>query len=381
MTTTVLIVDDDPTLVEVLTLVLKRGGFVPRAASDGLQAIQALDTELADAIILDIMLPDMDGFEVCRRIRGNPKTAEIPILMLSARTQITDRLSGFEAGADDYVPKPADPKEILARLRALLNRAQRRPPQPKPVVTFVGVKGGVGTTTVALNVALALVAEGHRVILLELSSIGIAAPWLLALTPSQNLLGLSALPGLQLTMAALQTAIVVHPSGLHYLAGQDHQVGPLRYPQGFLGETVRLLQEQYEVVIIDLGVSALSMATEALVQSSIILPVTELESVALWHLPALMNWLQRNKLEKVPGLVLVDRTYGVSKESPSAIASRLRLGIVAVIPPAPETLYHAHARQEPLFLADPHGEASLALAALGRQLLAPRLEIAPDLRP
>jgi len=376
---TILIIDDDPTLVEMLVFVLQRGGFMPRTAQDGQRAMEILATEPVDAVVLDVMLPDMDGFTICQHIRSNPRTATMPILMLSARTQVADRLTGFEVGADDYVPKPADPKEILARVRVLLQRAQRRPP-PGIVITFAGAKGGVGTTTVALNVALALATEGRRVILVELTGAGPVGPWILGLSPAQTLLGLSEPSALPLTLGSLRTAILTHRSGLDYLAGKGPEWVPLVYPQGFLAETMLLLQKAYDVVIVDLGVSALFGALEVLRHSSLILPVTELDSVALEHVPLLRRWLEEHKLG-APGFVLVDRTRALNKEAPTAIAGRLGWGIVAVIPPAPEALYHAHARQEPLHLADPESEASLAYAGLARKLLAPRLEIAPELQP
>src|SRR4030042_5896959 len=111
MAQTVLIVDDDPSLVEMLTFVLNRGGFQTQAAYDGSRALEILSTEPIDLVVLDVMLPDMDGFEISRKIRGLAEIGDLPILMLSARTQVSDRLDGFESGADDYVPKPAEPKE------------------------------------------------------------------------------------------------------------------------------------------------------------------------------------------------------------------------------------------------------------------------------
>lgn len=141
MAPTVLIVDDDPTLVEMLTFVLERAGFATRGAQDGARALELLNAETIDLIVLDVMLPDMDGFEICQRIRALPNGADMPILMLSALTQVTDKLSGFESGADDYVPKPADPKEIVARVRALLGRTQRSRGMAIPVIAFVGEIG------------------------------------------------------------------------------------------------------------------------------------------------------------------------------------------------------------------------------------------------
>ena len=92
----ILIVDDDPTLVEMLTFVLTRGGYETVAATDGSRAIELLRTIPIDLVVLDVMLPDVDGYEICRRIRALPAVGQTPILMLSARTQVPHRLSGFE---------------------------------------------------------------------------------------------------------------------------------------------------------------------------------------------------------------------------------------------------------------------------------------------
>jgi len=119
----ILIVDDDQRLTEMLAEYLRARGFdvVCRAdARAGMEALQA-GNQPVDAMILDVMLPDMDGFEVCRQVRAR---SDLPILMLTARGDATDRVVGLEIGADDYLPKPFDPRELLARLGAILRRAR-----------------------------------------------------------------------------------------------------------------------------------------------------------------------------------------------------------------------------------------------------------------
>lgn len=382
MAATVLIVDDDPTLVEMLTFVLGRAGFETMSAHDGARALAILNSEAIDLVVLDVMLPDMDGFEICQNIRELPDGADVPILMLSARTQITDRLSGFESGADDYVPKPADPKEIVARVRALIGRTQRARGSAAPVVAFVGAKGGVGNTTAALNVALAQVAERKRVALLELGTTGITVPWVLGLDPGPTLLDQVPPKGLRLSQAALQTCTLTHTSGLHYVAGHGHDVGPVRYPPGVLGEAVRLLQSSYDLVVVDLAACALPGSGEALVYATAIVPVAEHDSLSTWHLRALLRWMAENKLDvKVPGFVLVDRALGPTKDSPSSVANAVGMGILAVIPEATTALYHANSRQEPLYIADPESPASLAYAELGRRIASSPIEVPVALRP
>jgi len=119
--TRVLVVDDDPTLAEVVERYLEREGFEVVLATDGASGLAlALDT-LPDLVVLDLMLPVMDGLEVCRRLR---QAAPIPVVMLTARGEENDRIAGLELGADDYVTKPFSPRELTARIKAVLRRAR-----------------------------------------------------------------------------------------------------------------------------------------------------------------------------------------------------------------------------------------------------------------
>jgi two-component system response regulator MprA len=115
-----LVVDDDPSVREALALVLDLNGFEVTTAGDGREAIRTLSVAPPDAVILDVLMPGLDGLEVCRRIRATGDRT--PVLMLTARTEVSERVAGLEAGADDYLAKPFAREELIARLRALLRR-------------------------------------------------------------------------------------------------------------------------------------------------------------------------------------------------------------------------------------------------------------------
>jgi two-component system response regulator MprA len=115
-----LVVDDDPSVREALALVLDLNGFDVTTAGDGREAIRTLSVAAPDAVILDVLMPGLDGLEVCRRIRATGDRT--PVLMLTARTEVSERVAGLEAGADDYLAKPFAREELIARLRALLRR-------------------------------------------------------------------------------------------------------------------------------------------------------------------------------------------------------------------------------------------------------------------
>ena len=123
----VLLVEDDPSIREVAALGLKGAGFRVTTTADGRDGLMRARRETFDVVILDVMLPSLDGFEVCREIR---KESRVPIVMLTARAETTDVVVGLELGADDYVTKPFEMPELVARVRAVLRRSASEPPQP-----------------------------------------------------------------------------------------------------------------------------------------------------------------------------------------------------------------------------------------------------------
>ena len=128
----ILVVDDEVNIVDLVRLYLERDGFQVEAAEDGAQALEKIRSLAPDLVILDIMLPEVDGFEVCRRVRND---SDVPIIMLTARDEDIDKIVGLELGADDYLTKPFNPRELAARVKAILRRTERSPQvDSRPVV-------------------------------------------------------------------------------------------------------------------------------------------------------------------------------------------------------------------------------------------------------
>ena len=126
----VLVVEDDPDIVELITHYLDREGFEVASAPDGQEALDRLMTEPVDLVILDLQLPGRDGLSICARLRESPRTRTLPVIMLTARGDETDRVVGLEVGADDYIVKPFSPRELVARVRALFRRLERPDESP-----------------------------------------------------------------------------------------------------------------------------------------------------------------------------------------------------------------------------------------------------------
>src|SRR3954468_23040871 len=124
VTENVLVVDDDPFIARLLEIELKAAGYEVRVGGDGEEALGLAEQGVPDLVLADVMMPKMDGFELTRRLRQDPRTASVSIIMLTARGLSSDKLEGFSAGADDYIVKPFDTPELLARVRGVLRRAR-----------------------------------------------------------------------------------------------------------------------------------------------------------------------------------------------------------------------------------------------------------------
>ena len=124
----ILIIEDDPDIVELLRYNLERESYRVTAAGDGAAGLDALRRERPDLLILDLMLPEVSGLDVCRTVRGDPELATLPVIMLTAKSEDADVISGIELGADDYITKPFSPRQLVARVGAVLRRVARKDP-------------------------------------------------------------------------------------------------------------------------------------------------------------------------------------------------------------------------------------------------------------
>lgn len=120
MSRRILAVDDEPHILKLVSFSLKARGFEVIEATDGLSAIEVAEREQPDLVLMDVMMPALDGYEACRRIKANPKTAHIPVVMLTAKTQVAEQKTGLDAGALDYICKPFTPRDLVAQVNGFL---------------------------------------------------------------------------------------------------------------------------------------------------------------------------------------------------------------------------------------------------------------------
>jgi|SRR5713101_4539360 DNA-binding response OmpR family regulator len=140
MATRILVVEDDPDIAELVARYLERDGYLVERVASGREGLDRIAAKPPALVILDLMLPEVDGLEICRLVRGNEKTAAVPIIMLTARAEESERIVGLEVGADDYIAKPFSPNELVARVRALLRRTQRGASAPSRSISYGSIE-------------------------------------------------------------------------------------------------------------------------------------------------------------------------------------------------------------------------------------------------
>ena len=362
----ILVVDDEIESVKLIGLMLQRRGYEIVAARSGAQALEKAQAEKPDLIILDVMMPDMDGYEVCRRLRANPGTATLPIIMFTAKTMIDDKVAGFQAGADDYLTKPVHPEELASRIEAVLLRTSRRqvderPPIRAKILGFLGSKGGVGTTTLTVNTAVAL-AQEHRnqqVILADMHPGMSATAVQMGLRRHGGIKHLLEQPAEQIGARTVEAQLEEHKSGVRVLWGELEPIGA----------AVPLLPDQAEVIIQHLG----AMADYLLLDLGVghIVVAIEPHRVALMLAQALLDQLTagltlpRHRVS----VVLVNKAPSASTFTKDTIEGLLQHDLAGVVTPAPELAFQAAESGNPMVAAQPTSLVAQQLRNIAEYLI------------
>src|SRR5512136_457295 len=262
----IIVVDDDIDTLRLVGLMLQRQGYQIVAANNGHQALTMSQAEKPDIILLDVMMPDMDGYEVCRRLRANTTTATIPIIMFTAKSQVDDKVTGFEAGADDYLTKPTQPRELFAHIKAVLARSSSSKSRPAPVATvtterghvigILAVKGGLGVSTLTTNLSASLrVKTKKNIIVAEYRPGEGSIAMDLGYTKPEGMNRILARKVKEITSNDIDSELVTHSSGMRLLLASN-QPGDAKYiasPEHF-DVITRNLAHMGDYIILDLGV-------------------------------------------------------------------------------------------------------------------------------
>lgn len=365
----ILVIDDDLNGLHLLNLTLRAEGFQVLTAGSGREGLSCIRAEKPDLVILDVMMPGMDGLEVCRRIRGSAEIADLPVIMLTARTEVDDRVAGLRLGADDYIPKPASPAEIVARVRAVLARVRRTTGHRGRIISFVGAKGGVGTSTVAANLAVALSQTGKGVVLLDFRSYLGTLGLQLGLEPRASLTTLLEMDPDQVDDRQVESCLVSYHTGLRILASpqeasQYRDISP-SHAQRILESTRSLT----EYVLLDLPTHPRPGRDMALKQSDLTVLVLEPEPIALACARMTLAYLKESSIRSdLVGMLIVNRSGSAVPLSLAEIRSSLPVDLLGIIPHTPDAFVYAAKQRTPLVFSHPENLAAAALRELAQRL-------------
>ena len=360
----ILIIDDDLDTLRLVGLMLQRQGYQIVAASNGTLGLEKAFGEKPDLILLDIMMPDMDGYEVARQLRDNPDTKHTPILMFTAKTQLDDKVAGFEVGADDYLTKPTHPSELQAHVKALLARAGRVPEDSKTalhehhayIIGVIAARGGLGVSTLACNLAATLFQELQADVILA------------ELFPGRGSLGLDL--GIQ-DCSGLVELLQLSPGDISRdkVAGvlEPHVAGFKPLLASYQPKDFNLIEQlnQYETLVprlasmgrflvMDFGVGLPPFVQRLLPMVNEVLVVLEGVPNTILHTRALIDDLIEMGLNKGHiSAVLNNRLRTESQMAWTEVQKQLDHPLAVTFTPAPELFFQAVKMKMPAVLCQP----------------------------
>jgi CheY-like chemotaxis protein/MinD-like ATPase involved in chromosome partitioning or flagellar assembly len=361
----ILIIDDDVDTLRLVGLMLQRQGYEVVAAPNGSQGLAKAFEEHPDLILLDVMMPDMDGYEVTRRLRKNPVTASVPIMIFTAKTQLDDKVTGFEVGADDYLTKPTHPAELQSHVKALLARTVDKEAAETTgseneyhgfMIGVLSARGGLGVSTLASNLAAGLYARTQSDVILA------------ELTPGQGTLGMDLgapnpkgltelLKGsvVEVTREKVEASLVRHNSGLKlFLASENPSDVTLTSQVSNYEVIVGRLASLARFTVLDLGAGLPSFVQKILQMCNERIIVVEGTPSSIQHTKLLIENMSALRIErKTISVVLNNRQRSEAQLPTSQVQENLGHSISSTLTPAPELFTQAARMRTPAVMSQP----------------------------
>lgn len=377
MTEKILVVDDDAQTVQFLKIMLERQGYQVVTAADGPQALETAHRERPDLVVLDVMMPGMDGFEVARSLRRHPDTALIPILMFTAKTSVNDKLIGYNAGVDLYLTKPIHPVELNANIKTLLSQKRARSEaltQKAYILGVLGARGGMGVSTLALNLAIAYhQTKGDKVIAAELRPGQGTWAQELNLTDASGLISLLKMNTPEITPQVVNEKLVQTNFGIRLLlASTDSADIAHASALGQYEALIHALSQSASLVVLDIGTTFLPVYEIVVSLCDEIILVTEPLPGAIKRSIQIADELRKKGFGSARALsvVLVNRSRSDLVLSISQVEKMMGQAIALGFPPAAELAYRANEQGLPMIQIQPEGTIAKQFAALAGQIAA-----------
>jgi pilus assembly protein CpaE len=371
----ILVVDDDPDTVKFINIMLSRLGYTVVSATSGMEALERVQAEHPDLIILDVMMPGMDGYEVSRNLRRNPKTATTPILMFTAKTTIEDKLAGYDAGVNLYLTKPIHPIDLQANIRNLLSQKVAKAEAAVDhgyVVGVLSATGGAGVSTVALNLAITYGKKYNTKVIAAEMRPG-QGSWALDLnlTEPVGLVNLLSMELDDINTEAVSKELIQTNFGIKVLSASNQMEkveSAAATPQ--LERVIDELAKLAALVILDIGTSFHPGFNAILNKCNELIMVVEPQPVPIKRSKLLASELHLKGFGslKTMSTVTVNRTRSDIVLNISQVEQILGYPAVMGFPPVVEQAYRAADRAVPLVTIQPDGIIAMQFTTLASQI-------------
>lgn len=372
----ILVVDDSKLAAKMVQDRLVSKGYEVSVAFSGEEALAEVRDEVPDLVVSDLTMPGMDGYELCQRLRRDPTTAEVPIILLTSRGKISEKEAGFEAGADDYLVKPVVPAELELKIKVLLGRTQAtRAASEGRVISVFSLRGGVGVTSLAVNLAVSLAQMWQvEVPLIDLALESGHGALMLNLKPKYTLAELSQRTEESIDQELLDGYLVHHESGVRLLAAPPSpEQADLVTPD--LPHTVLpMLKSKFEYIVVDTASSFSEITLAALDLSDLIIVVLSPDLASLKVSAATMDVFQALGYPKERLAVVINLIFPQSGLPPKKIEAALGLPVNVVIPYERTLFVEAINSGVPAVWGYPTASASTTIGQLAFQVSKPKMQ-------
>jgi pilus assembly protein CpaE len=359
---TVLVVDDEAETRRLMSLMLEREDLKVDTANDGNDALRRALAAPPDLVILDVMMPGIDGYQTCRRFREDPKLARVPILMVTARAQNMDRDESLKAGADGYLAKPFARAELLRLVHDLLEGKDGTVPVGR-LVSLLSLRGGVGVSSLAVNLAVVLSLKyDERVLLVDLDLSSGHSALMLDLKPQDFWLHAAAGQGVP-DWSQVESSLEAHSSGVRLLPAPALPLRLDRLPPATIPSLMMMVRKHFDIVIADLPSTLSGPTIEVLLASDLTVVVAAPEVGSLQATAGALQMLHAEGCQLDRVWVALNHNSPVDRLAQATIEKVLRRPAVVVLPYQGDVLTEAIARGRPAALESVSSDWARGVAA------------------
>ncbi len=367
--TRVLYIDDEPINHQLVTHALQPLGYQLSFAQDGISGIALARISKPDILITDVMMPDINGYEVTRQLRRDSQFAGIPILVLTAQSGLQDKLKAFEAGADDYLSKPFEAAELAARITALLRRVESTQAshltQPAAdtarVIALHSLRGGTGCSSLSVNFGISLASLWGGTILLDITMTAGQIALMLNMNLRRTWADIARFGAGEFDMDAIHSVISMHESGLAFIAAPTFPAEG----EALRGETLltalSLLKHHYDYVVADLPHDFSDVALQVLDSADMILMIATPDMASVRAAAAAMDTYSKLGYPKEKIKLLINATFPRSGLPKDKIESALGLTSIITVPHIQDVFVDAINYGQPLVFHKPQESISALL--------------------